>query len=140
METLIDDIGSFPLPLGVNRETFDKAYQRAREAIINGSDIRKDAFLLKNFCEVTLDSFRKKIRSGLDVVNYPQQYDGMRQVSDVVHVAMASGSFLVEEKQAILPEVHLISQEAKNLSEESGKIIPLRVSIFGPIEQYLKEV
>jgi 5-methyltetrahydropteroyltriglutamate--homocysteine methyltransferase len=140
METLIDDIGSFPLPFGVNRETFDKAYQRAREAIINGSDVRKDAFLLKNFCEVTLDSFRKKIRSGLDVVNYPQQYDGMRQVSDVVHVAMASGSFLVEEKQAILPEVHLISQEAKNLSEESGKIIPLRVSIFGPIEQYLKEV
>lgn len=140
METLIDDIGSFPLPLGVNRETFDKAYQLAREAILNGRDIRKDDFILKNFCAVTVDSFKKKIRSGLDAVNYPQQYDGIRQVSDVIHVAMAKGSFLVEEEQAILPEVHLISQEAKTLSEELRKTIPLRVSIFGPIEQYLKEI
>ena len=140
MDTIVDDIGSFPLPTGVNRETFNKAYQLAREAIISGSDIRKDEFLLKNFCEVTLDSFKKKLLSGLDMVNYPQQYDGINQVADVIHKAMAKGSFLVEEKQAILPEVHLISAEAKNLSEEAGRKIPLRVSIFGPLEQYLKEV
>jgi 5-methyltetrahydropteroyltriglutamate--homocysteine methyltransferase len=140
MDTLVDDVGSFPLPPGVNRETFNKAYQLAREAIINGRDIKKDEFLLKNFCAVTLDSFKKKICSGLDVVNYPQQYNGVRQVGDVIHMAMANGSFIVEEKQAVLPEVHLISKEAKNLSEELGKRIQLRVSIFGPIEQYLKEV
>ena len=63
MDTLVDDIGSFPLPPGVNRETFNKAYQLARDAIIHGRDIRKDDFLLKNFCAVTLDSFKKKIRS-----------------------------------------------------------------------------
>ena len=140
MDTLVDDVGSFPLPPEVNRETFNKAYQLAREAIVDGRDIRKDEFLRKNFCEVTLDAFKKKIRSGLDVVTYPQQYDGIRQVSDVIHMAMAKGSYLVEEKQAVLPEVHLISEEAKILSEESGKRIPLRVSLFGPIEQYLKEI
>ncbi len=140
MDTLVDDIGSFPLPLGVNRETFNKAYQLARDAIVNGRDIRKDDFLLKNFCAVTLDSFKAKILSGLDVVNYPQQYDGMRQVGDVIHTAMAKGSFLVEEKQAVLPEVQLISEEAKTLSEEFGKKILLRVSLFGPMEQYLKEI
>jgi len=140
MDTLVDDIGSFPLPLGVNRETFNKAYQLARDAIIHGRDIRKDDFLLKNFCAVTLDSFKAKILSGLDVVNYPQQYDGMRQVGDVIHTAMAKGSFLVEEKQAVLPEVQLISEEAKTLSEEFGKKILLRVSLFGPMEQYLKEI
>jgi 5-methyltetrahydropteroyltriglutamate--homocysteine methyltransferase len=140
METLVDDIGSFPLPPGVNRETFSKAYQLAREAIADGRDIQKDEFLQKNFCEVTLDAFRKKLRSGLDVVTYPQQYDGIKQVSDVIHKAMAEGSFLVEEKQAVLPEVHLISEEAKTLSEEFGKRIPLRVCLFGPLEQYLKEV
>jgi 5-methyltetrahydropteroyltriglutamate--homocysteine methyltransferase len=140
MDTLVDDIGSFPLPPEVNRETFNKAYQLARETIVDGRDVRKDEFLLKNFCEVTLDAFKKKLLSGLDVVTYPQQYDGIRQVSDVIHSAMAKGSFLVEEKQAVLPEVHLISEEAKTLSEESGKRIPLRVSIFGPLEQYLKEV
>jgi len=140
MDTLVDDIGSFPLPPGVNRETFNKAYQLARDAIIHGRDIRKDDFLLKNFCAVTLDSFKKKIIAGLDVVNYPQQYDGIKQVSDVIHMAMAKGSFLVEEKKAFLPEVHLISEEAKTLSEEFGKKILLRVSLFGPMEQYLKEI
>jgi 5-methyltetrahydropteroyltriglutamate--homocysteine methyltransferase len=140
MATLIDDIGSFPLPSGVRRETFEQAYQLARDAIINGRDIRKDDFLLKNFCSVTLNSFKIKIRSGLDIVNYPQQYDGIRQVSDIIHMAMAKGSFIADEKQAILPEVCLISQEAKTLSEELGKAIPLRISIFGPIEQYLNEI
>jgi len=140
MDTLIDDIGSFPLPPEVNRETFNKAYQLAREAIVDGRDLRKDELLRKSFCEVTLDAFKRKLRSGLDVVTYPQQYDGIRQVSDAIQSAMAKGSFLVEEKQAFLPEVHLISEEAKILSEESGKKIPLRVSLFGPIEQYLKGI
>jgi 5-methyltetrahydropteroyltriglutamate--homocysteine methyltransferase len=140
MDTIVDDIGSFPLPSGVNSETFNKAYQLAREAIADGRDVRTDEFLLKNFWEVTLDSFKKKLLSGLDVVNYPQQYDGISQVSDAIHVAMAKGAFLVEEKQAFLPEVHLINEEAKTLSEEAGKRIPLRVSIFGPLELYLKEV
>jgi 5-methyltetrahydropteroyltriglutamate--homocysteine methyltransferase len=140
MEPLVDDIGSFPLPAEVDRETFNKAYQLAREAIIDGRDIRKDPFLLKNFCQVTVDAFRRKLGVGLDTVNYPQQYDGLKQVGDVIHKAMANGSFLVEEKQAILPEVWLINEEAKALSGEYGKKIPFRVSIFGPLEQYLSEV
>jgi 5-methyltetrahydropteroyltriglutamate--homocysteine methyltransferase len=140
MDTLVDDIGSFPLPSTVDRETFDRAYCLAREAIANGKDPRQDEFLVKNFCAVTLDAFKKKCLAGLDVVNYPQQYDGMRQVSDVIHLAMAEGSFVVEEKQAILPEVHLISEESKSLSEELGQKILLRVCLFGPMEQYLKEI
>ena len=88
MNTLVDDIGSFPLPADISREAFDKAYQLTREAIVDGRDLRKDEFLLKNFWKVTLDSFKTKLRTGLDVVNYPQQYDGVKQVSDVIHVAM----------------------------------------------------
>jgi 5-methyltetrahydropteroyltriglutamate--homocysteine methyltransferase len=140
VDTLIDDVGSFPLPPTVDGETFNRAYCLAREAIINGNDPRKDEFLLKNFCMVTLDAFKEKSLAGLDVVNYPQQYDGMKQVSDVIHMAMAKGTFLVQEKQAILPEVHLIREEAKKLSEELGKKISLRVCIFGPMEQYLQEI
>jgi 5-methyltetrahydropteroyltriglutamate--homocysteine methyltransferase len=140
MDTLVDDVGSFPLPLGVSRKRYDKAYQLAREAIINGRNIIEDEFLLKNFCEITLDSFKKKLHSGLDVSSYPQHYDGIRQASDVIHMAMKKGSFLVEEKQAVLPEVHVINNEAKLLCEEVGEKIRLRVSLFGPLEQYLKEI
>lgn len=140
MDTEVDDVGSFPLPSEAAREKFNKAYQLARESIVNGRDIRKDEFIVKNFCEITLESFKKKLHSGLDVVTYPQQYDGIRQVSDTIHNAMAEGSFIVEQKQAVLPEVHLISEEAKSLSEIYGKSISLRVSLFGPLEQYLKEI
>ncbi len=140
MGTLVDDIGSFPLPFGVGREGFSRAYQLAREAILQGKDITKDDFLQSNFCSIVLDSFRKKVASGLDVVNFPQQYDGIKQVGDVIHLAMANGSFVVDQDKAVLPEVHLISQQAKVLSEECGKKIQLRVSIFGPLEQYLHEV
>ena len=107
MDTLVDDIGSFPLPFGIGRESFSKAYQLAREAILQGKDITKDDFLQSNFCNIVLDAFKKKIASGLDVVNFPQQYDGIKQVGDVIHVAMEKGSFLVEEKNAVLPEVYL---------------------------------
>jgi 5-methyltetrahydropteroyltriglutamate--homocysteine methyltransferase len=47
---------------------------------------------------------------------------------------------VVDHKQAILPEVHLLGEEAKRLSEELGREISLRVSLFGPMEQYLKEI
>ena len=140
METLVDDVGSFPLPPNVDRETFDKAYRLAREAMLNGKNIREDTFVQENFVKVTINSFTKKMLTGLDVVNYPQQYDGMRQVADAVHAAMQKGTFLVEENQVFLPEVRLINQEAETLSKELGKQILLRISLFGPMEQYLKEI
>ncbi len=34
MDTLVDDIGSFPLPANIKREIYARAYELAREAII----------------------------------------------------------------------------------------------------------
>jgi 5-methyltetrahydropteroyltriglutamate--homocysteine methyltransferase len=140
MDTLIDDIGSFPLPAEINRVNYAKAYELAREALINHQDSAKDEFIQKNFYNVVLDSFRKKLSCGLDVVNFPQHYSGIKQVGDAIHAAMEKGSFVVDQEKAFLPEIHVLNHEAKNLSEEFGKKIMLRVSIFGPIEQYLNEV
>ncbi|MCW4005430.1 MAG: hypothetical protein NWF04_02350 [Candidatus Bathyarchaeota archaeon] len=140
MSVLIDDVGSFPLPDNVDKETYCKAYKAAREAYRNGKDPNEDEFVRQNFCQVVLDSFRCKLQSGLDVVNYPQHYDGILQVGDAVHKAMENGSFIVAEEDAFLPEVRLIEANAKSLCEEFGKKILLRISLFGPMEQYLKEV
>jgi 5-methyltetrahydropteroyltriglutamate--homocysteine methyltransferase len=140
MVTLIDDIGSFPLPSTVSREVFDRAYRLARAAIRGGQELRADALVWENFGRVTLDAFKSKCSTGLDVVNYPQQYDGIKQVSDVVHVMMEKGTFVVDEQDAFLPEVELIKQEAATISEEIGGKIRLRVCLFGPLEQYLKEM
>jgi 5-methyltetrahydropteroyltriglutamate--homocysteine methyltransferase len=140
MDTLVDDVGSFPLPDGIKRETYAKAYEQARQAIINHEDPAKDEFIQKNFYSIVVDSFKTKLRTGLDVVNFPQHFSGIRQVGDAVHAAMEKGSFVVDQEMAFLPEIYVLSKEAKSISEEIGKKIQLRVSIFGPIEQYLAEV
>lgn len=140
METLVDDIGSFPLPKGVKREDYAKAYEQAREAICSGYDPYDNEFVQKNFYAVVVDSFRKKIETGLDVINFPQHFSGLRQIGDAIHAVMEKGSFVVDKEKAILPEIYVLSKEAKYLSEEYKKKILLRVCIFGPIEQYLHEV
>ena len=99
MQTYIDDIGSFPLPAEIRREDYTKAYIQARDMIIKGQDPYSDPFVEKTFCVTVVDSFRKKLAAGLDVANYPQHFDGMRQVGDAIDAAMAQGSFIVDQKK-----------------------------------------
>lgn len=140
MEVLVDDVGSFPLPAGIKRENYAKAYEQAREMIILGQDLSTDKFVQENFYSIVVESFKKKIKSGLDVVNFPQHYNGIKAVGDSIRKAMEAGSFVVEQKEAFLPELYVLNKEAKSISEECEKKIELRVSIFGPIELYLAEV
>jgi 5-methyltetrahydropteroyltriglutamate--homocysteine methyltransferase len=63
-----------------------------------------------------------------------------KQFTDAIHEAMDKGTYLVDEKHAIIPEVHVIGQEAKQLYEEFGKKVLLRVCVTGPMELYLREV
>ena len=140
MDTLVDDIGSFPLPAGTKRDEYAKAYELARDAIAAGGDPYNDLFVKKVFCDTVVESFKQKLDTGLDVVNFPQAFSGLRQIGDAVHDAMQKGSFVVDEKYAFLPEVYVLNKEAKQLAEQYGKKILLRISIFGPLEQYLHEV
>lgn len=140
MDTRVDDIGSFPLPSSVDRELFNKAHVLAREAVINGKNLKKDEFLFNNFYRIVIDSFRKKCEAGLDVVNYPQHYDLHKQFTDVIRKAMDKGTYTVDEKHAIIPEIHVINEEAKRLCEEIGQKLLLRVCVTGPMELYLREI
>ncbi len=140
MDTLVDDIGSFPFPLNANKEKFNRAYQIAREMAFNKKDFASNDFLKENFNSIILNAFKKKLASGLDVANYPQLYNGMNQVCDLIHLAKEKGSYVVEEKKALLPEICILEKEAKTLCEEFGKKIQLRVSLFGPLELYYQEI
>ena len=140
MDTLVDDVGSFPLPSYVDRNTFNRAYDLARQAIIEGRDVMKDDFLSSKFCKIVIDSFKKKCAAGLDVINYPQHYDMYRQFAEPIHGVMKEGTYVVDEKQAFIPEMHVINDAARGLSEELGRRVMLRACITGPMELYLKEV
>jgi len=140
MDTLIDDVGSFPLPDYVDRHTFDGAYDLARQAIIEGKGVFRDEFLSSKFCRVIIDSFKKKCVAGLDVVNYPQHCDMYRQFAEPIRRAMNEGTYVVSKKEAFVSEICVINEAAKQLSEELGRRLALRVCITGPMELYLKEV
>ena len=140
MATLVDDIGSFPLPANTDSRLFEEAYCTARKAIVEGRRLEKDELLLNNFNRIVMDSFMKKVETGLDIVNYPQHYDMHRQLADVLRESMNEGTYLIDQERAVLPEVYVINSEAKRLCEEIGGKIRLRVCIMGPIELYLREI
>jgi 5-methyltetrahydropteroyltriglutamate--homocysteine methyltransferase len=140
MSTLVDDVGSFPLPPQIDRKSFDRAYVLARKSLASRKDLTSDEFLLNNFYQVTVNSFRKKIKTGLDIVNYPQHYDMHSQLADMLRQAMDRGTYLIDENEAFLPEVCVIKEEAKRFREETGKKVQLRVCILGPMELYLREI
>src|SRR5208337_619291 len=118
METLVDDVGSFPLPDYVNSGVFEDAYRAARKAIIDGKRLDGDEFLLNNFSRIVMGSLAKKVEAGLDVVNYPQHYDMRKQVADAVRESMNEGTYLVSQERVVLPEVRVISDGAKELCEK----------------------
>jgi 5-methyltetrahydropteroyltriglutamate--homocysteine methyltransferase len=140
METLVDDVGSFPLPRNVDSELFGKAYRTVRKAMIEGKHLEINEFVVKNFRSVIMDSFMKKVETGLDVVNYPQHYDMVGQLADGIRESMSKGTYLIERESAVLPEVRVICDEAKRVYEKTGKKVRLRVCIVGPIELYLREM
>ncbi|MEM2737366.1 MAG: hypothetical protein QXK93_00040 [Candidatus Bathyarchaeia archaeon] len=141
MQTLVDDIGSFPLPQFVERKNFEKAYAMARDRVIEGGALTDDEFLFRNFYTVVKASFKMKCEAGLDVVNYPQHYDIHRQFTESIHRAMEKGTYIVEKEEAVIPELYVINSEAKKLCEELGiERIALRVCVTGPFELYIKEV
>jgi len=140
MATLVDDVGSFPLPAYTDSKVFEEAYRVARKAIIEGKHLGKDEFLLNNFNQVVIGSFMKKVEAGLDIVNYPQHYDMHRQLADPLRDSMNEGTYLINTERAVLPEVYVIGCEAKRLYEETGEKVRLRVCMMGPVELYLKEI
>jgi len=140
METLVDDVGSFPLPVNVERKVFNKAYELTTKKLIEGKNIKEDTFLAHNFYQVVIDSFRKKLATGLDIVNYPQHYDMHKQFANLIRSAMNEGTYVIAEKNAIIPEILVIKEEAKILYEETGKQILLRACVTGPFELYLREI
>jgi 5-methyltetrahydropteroyltriglutamate--homocysteine methyltransferase len=131
---LVDDIGSFPLPKWMSQYDFDKLYPRAREEISLGNSEGESYGILKG---VILESFEKKLNSGVDVATYPQHYDMHRQFMEPIEL-YPSEPFLIDKKNAFLPEIEVIKEGAKDLRENIGKQIGLRSCVTGPIELYLR--
>lgn len=131
MDVLLDDVGSFPLPKGASKEAFSRLYPRALKAYAEGEPLAKDE--LSEFYKTVASSMRSKVTSGLDVVNYPQHYDMNRQFLEPIQEYQEE-PFLIEEKYAVIPELGVVQEEAKDYQEK----LKLKVCVTGPIELHLR--
>lgn len=129
-----DDIGSFPLPGG-----------------IDGGEIRGIGFRIAakkespeekdKFNGIVSEIMRKKIGSGILCPNYPQVQEMTEQffmLSENFHDV--NEPFVIKSEFAGIPEIDAIDSVAKENFDLTGKALDLRVCVTGPLELYLKKI
>ncbi len=150
---LVDDVGSFPLIEG-KRDAFDQFYLKAYEKILEGggdASVLLEHRGLKNAVyDSIVHSFELKLRTGLDVINYPQHFSMYGQFFRPLALYPSPTSdiapYLIDEKKAIVPEVSILRHFVNNTPVEKLAIpefsasrdqIQLKICITGPIELYI---
>jgi 5-methyltetrahydropteroyltriglutamate--homocysteine methyltransferase len=109
-----DDIGSFPLPDGIDRPWADENLNT------------------KEFEEMAQRAFIMKVKSGLEVPTYPQFRDMVKMFSELIKdEAFQEDVYLIKKEHAIIPEFKSLEK-----IEYRGDV---RVCITGPFEVYLSE-
>ncbi len=128
MRLLTDDVGSFPVE---NKRIIEDYFNIYKKIIISES-------IPKEFVNEVLTSFLMKLESGLDVACYPQLYDMHEQFLKPIK-EFQKEPFLIEEKQAIIPEVEILKKYSKNIYEKYGREVLLKICVTGPVDLYLRE-
>jgi 5-methyltetrahydropteroyltriglutamate--homocysteine methyltransferase len=121
---LFDDIGSFPLPKGMNREWIE-------QAIKNNDPSLQD--LLKS-------TMQQKINAGVDIPTYPQFRDMNRMFLEIINDESAQEEPLVVKKErAKIMELSALEDVGAQYFENTGKKLNVRVCVTGPLELYLNQ-
>ncbi|NMC05915.1 MAG: hypothetical protein GYA24_11920 [Candidatus Lokiarchaeota archaeon] len=151
---LVDDVGSFPLVEG-KRDAFDQYYLKAYDKLLEGKGFDASALIehrgLKNaIYDPIVHSFTMKLRTGLDVINYPQHFSMygqfFRPLAKYPSQADDVAPYLIDETKAIVPEVPILRHFVNNTPVETLGIpehsasrdqVLLKICITGPIELYV---
>jgi len=121
---LFDDIGSFPLPKGINREWVEQAQKNNDPKL---PDILKGAM-------------QQKIDAGVDVPTYPQFRDMNQMFLEIINDESAQEEPLIVRKdRARIMELSAIEDTGAQYLKKTGKKLNIRLCVTGPIELYLKQ-
>ena len=121
---LFDDIGSFPLPKGINREWVEQAQKNNDPKL---PDILKDAM-------------QQKIDAGVDVPTYPQFRDMNQMFLEIINDESAQEEpLIVSKERARIMELSAIEEVGAQYLKKTGKKLNIRLCVTGPIELYLKQ-
>lgn len=133
-----DDVGGFPLPLHVDKEAFDRFYWTAYSALVKETDIFENRGISNYFIQPLLESYKWKVKAGVEVANFPQLMDMYNQFLKPIGDYTTQPE-LIDEKKAIIPEVKVIERFAKEEYEKTNNRLQLKLCITGPIDLYVKK-
>jgi 5-methyltetrahydropteroyltriglutamate--homocysteine methyltransferase len=137
---LYDDVGSFPLPENIDIEWYRKFYWVAYKAFVNKNqdDILEHTGINNYFINPFLESFRLKLKAGVEVINYPQHIDMYNQfLKPISDYEIEPG--LISPENTFIPEMFIIENFAKEHYEKTGNSFNVKICVTGPIELYIKQ-
>ena len=131
-EIISDDIGSFPLPEGADRDKIRETASKIAAGEAPGP--QKASFDL-----IVADMMQKKIDAGIMRPNYPQVTDMIGFYRRLMEGYAEDGEpWLVRKKNAVIPELFAIDSAGKRFFKETGEPLRVKVCVSGPLELYLK--
>lgn len=128
-----DDIGSFPLPPGADR---DRLQATALELASSGTSEGGE-----EFNSVVSSIMQQKLDSGVMHPTYPQIQDmvnGFFQLIDGFQ--LKNRPWVIDKSKAVVPEVEAVREVAGKYYQETGNPVELRVCVTGPVELYVKNI
>ena len=121
---LFDDIGSFPLPKGINREWIT-------QAVKNNDQKLQD--MIKN-------AMQQKIDAGVSIPTYPQFRDMNQMFLEIINDESAQQEPLVVRKEkARIMELSALEDVGAQYLKKTGNKLNIRVCVTGPLELYLNQ-
>ena len=126
MDITFDDIGSYPLPHGVNK--------RVQQAFAAGDIQAADV------TDAIREVMSQKIAAGIEVPTYPQFQDMNRQFLRIINDPdKIDKPFLVKDSCAEIIELSAIESVAREYFKENKERLRIRVCVTGAIELYLNQ-
>lgn len=90
------------------------------------------------FVQPLLQPFKCKLKAGVEIINYPQHMDMMNQfLKPINDYEIEPG--LIKDEKAIIPEMVVIDNFAKEHYEKTGTPLEIKICVTGPIECYIKD-
>lgn len=121
---LFDDIGSYPLPAGTNKEWIASAVKNNDPKLIS----------------ILRDAMRQKMDAGVDVPTYPQFQDMNQQFLGIINDESATEEpLIVRREKARIMELEAIEEVGAEYYRKNGRKLNVRICVTGPVELYLKQ-
>lgn len=141
---LYDDIGSYPVPEGIDKAWIENAfadirYKSKSKSKSQSQSQSKNRTKLKLY-ELLQEVMRQKIHAGVEVPTYPQFQDMITQFSEpIMDEERTEEPLLIKADEAVILELDALEELGAEYREKNdGKKLKLRICVTGPIELYYK--